>query len=115
LALVSKTRRLEIIPVRLLQDPKTGRFLKGNCGGKGRPPPERTKAAIKRQQRIVAAWAAGGERLVLEMYAAINGPKCAECGKPLVYTGWRTPPVLFGQVPFGVSQGAPASVPAKGD
>jgi len=76
------------------RDPKTGQFIKGHRGGPGRPPAgEPTKADLKRQRAIIAAWRveAGGVDLIGHMHATLHGPACKHCDKPLSLTAWRTP------------------------
>jgi hypothetical protein len=69
-----------------------GQFAPGWRGGPGRPSRDSgrpTKAEVKRQRQIIAAWRAGGESLVVQMSAVLTGPRCLHCGKPMALTGWR--------------------------
>ncbi len=67
-----------------------GQFAPGNRGGPGRPPVgEMTKAELKRQREIIAAWRAGGEGLIAQMTATLDGPTCRHCGKPMALSPWR--------------------------
>jgi endogenous inhibitor of DNA gyrase (YacG/DUF329 family) len=79
--------------MRIARNPTTGRFLKGNRGGPGRPPAgEMTKAELKRQRAVIAAWRAQareGVDLIAHMHATMFGPQCGHCRKPLALTAWR--------------------------
>ena len=89
--------------MRIARDPKTGRFLIGNRGGPGRPyAHEMTKAELRRQRQIIAAWRHcmnEGDPLA-HMMEMLEGPKCPVCSRPMALTVWKTPRgLLFGRLP----------------
>ena len=81
--------------MRIARHPKTGQFVQGNRGGPGRPPAgEMTKAELKRQRAIIAAWreqTKSGVDLLAHMTEVLDGPKCPVCGKALALRPYRTP------------------------